>query len=104
EVLIQSDGLALGYGGSLAVEGVSFSLAVGGRLALLGPTGGGSTTILRALRGELAPLAGSLRVGAPCGSVPQTDRSRLDYTVSGLEEGTRGALAGLPGWGRPRRA
>ncbi len=44
--------------------GVDFSLRRGERLALLGPNGGGKTTLLRALLGELRPLGGTLRVGA----------------------------------------
>jgi ABC-type Mn2+/Zn2+ transport system ATPase subunit len=104
EVLIEAHGLAVGYGGAPAVEHVGFRLAVGERLALLGPNGGGKTTILRALLGELAPLAGSLAVRASCGSVPQTDRSRLDYPVSALEVARMGALSRLPWWRRPGRA
>jgi ABC-type Mn2+/Zn2+ transport system ATPase subunit len=101
--LIEASGLAAGYGGPPAVAGVSFRLAAGERLALLGPNGGGKTTILRAILGELRPLAGELRVEASCGSVPQTERSRLDYPVSALEVATMGALSRLPWWRRPGR-
>jgi ABC-type Mn2+/Zn2+ transport system ATPase subunit len=105
ETLIEAAGLAVGYGGAApAVSAVSFTLAAGERLALLGPNGGGKTTILRALLGELRPLAGALRVGASCGSVPQTDRSRLDYPVSALEVAAMGSLSRLPWWRRPGRA
>jgi ABC-type Mn2+/Zn2+ transport system ATPase subunit len=103
EVLIEARDLSLGYGGPPAVEGVTFSLRPGERLALLGPNGGGKTTILRALLRQLAPLAGSLAVRASCGSVPQTDRSRLDYPVSALEVARMGALSRLPWWRRPGR-
>ena len=103
EALIEADGLAIGYGGPPAVTGVSFGLEAGERLALLGPNGGGKTTILRAILGELRPQAGSLRVGATCGSVPQTERSRLDYPVSALEVASMGALSRLPWWRRPGR-
>jgi ABC-type Mn2+/Zn2+ transport system ATPase subunit len=103
EALIEAAGLAAGYGGPPAVTDVSFRLEAGERLALLGPNGGGKTTILRALLGELRPLAGTLRVGASCGSVPQTERSRLDYPVSALEVATMGALSRLPWWRRPGR-
>jgi ABC-type Mn2+/Zn2+ transport system ATPase subunit len=104
EPLIEAAGLALGYGGGPpAVTDVSFALAAGQRLALLGPNGGGKTTILRAVLGELRPQAGTLRVAASCGSVPQTERSRLDYPVSGLEVATMGALSRLPWWRRPGR-
>jgi ABC-type Mn2+/Zn2+ transport system ATPase subunit len=102
--LIEARGLAVAYGGAPpAVTDVSFALAVGERLALLGPNGGGKTTILRALLGELRTVAGSLCVDASCGSVPQTDRSRLDYPVSALEVATMGALSRLPWWRRPGR-
>jgi ABC-type Mn2+/Zn2+ transport system ATPase subunit len=104
EPLIEAAGLAVGYGGGPAVvTEVSFRLEAGQRLALLGPNGGGKTTILRALLGELRPLAGTLRVGASCGSVPQTERSRLDYPVSALDVATMGALSRLPWWRRPGR-
>ena len=78
--------------------------SAGERLALLGPNGGGKTTLLRALLGELRPLAGELRVGARCATVPQTERSRLDYPVSALDVATMGALSRLPWWRRPGRA
>jgi len=103
ELLIEARGLALGYGGPAAVSDVSFALHGGERLALLGPNGGGKTTILRGLLGELRPLAGTLRVAASCGSVPQTERSRLDYPVSALEVAAMGALSRLPWWRRPGR-
>jgi ABC-type Mn2+/Zn2+ transport system ATPase subunit len=104
EPLIEASGLAVGYGGGPpAVSGVSFGLEAGERLALLGPNGGGKTTILRAVLGELRPLAGTLRVAASCGSVPQTERSRLDYPVSALEVAAMGALSRLPWWRRPGR-
>ncbi|HEX6666081.1 MAG TPA: metal ABC transporter ATP-binding protein [Solirubrobacterales bacterium] len=102
--LIEASGLALGYGtGPAAVTDVSFRLEAGERLALLGPNGGGKTTVLRALLGELRPRAGTLQVSASCGSVPQTDRSRLDYPVSALEVAAMGTLSRLPWWRGPGR-
>lgn len=101
--LIEAAGLAAGYDGSPAISAVEFSLAPGQTLALLGPNGGGKTTLLRALLGELRPLAGTLWVAARCGSVPQTERSRLDYPVSALDVATMGSVAGLPWWRRPGR-
>jgi ABC-type Mn2+/Zn2+ transport system ATPase subunit len=104
QALIEADGLAVGYGGPPAISDVSFGLRAGQRLALLGPNGGGKTTLMRAALGELKPLAGSLSVNARCGSVPQTERSRLDYPVSALDVATMGALSSLPWWRRPGRA
>lgn len=104
EPLIEAEGLAVGYGGPPAISGVTFALGAGQRLALLGPNGGGKTTLLRALLGELSPSAGRLAVRARCGYVPQTERTRLDYPVSALDVTTMGALSRLPWWRRPGRA
>ncbi len=101
--LIEAEGFAAGYDGSMAISGVEFSLCGGQTLALLGPNGGGKTTLLRALLGELPPLAGTLGVTATCGTVPQTERSRLDYPVSALDVATMGTLPRLPWWRRPGR-
>jgi ABC-type Mn2+/Zn2+ transport system ATPase subunit len=102
--LIEARELAVGYGSAPpAVTGVEFELRRGERLALLGPNGGGKTTVLKALLGELRPQVGSLGVRASCGSVPQTERSRLDYPVSALDVATMGALSRLPWWRRPGR-
>jgi ABC-type Mn2+/Zn2+ transport system ATPase subunit len=104
ELLIEAAGLGAGYDGTLAISGVEFTLAAGQTLALLGPNGGGKTTLLRALLGELRPAAGRLRVAATCGTVPQTERSRLDYPVSALDVAAMGTLSRLPWWRRPGRA
>jgi len=103
ESLIDAAGLSAGYDGTTAISGVDFTLAAGQTLALLGPNGGGKTTLLRAVLGELRPLGGTLRVGAACGTVPQTERSRLDYPVSALDVATMGSLSRLPWWRRPGR-
>jgi len=103
ERLIDAHGLGAGYDGSLAISGVEFSLDAGQTLALLGPNGGGKTTLLRALLGELRLAEGVLRVATSCGVVPQTERSRLDYPVSALDVAAMGALSRLPWWRRPGR-
>jgi ABC-type Mn2+/Zn2+ transport system ATPase subunit len=102
--LVEAAGLATGYGGRIAIEDLTFRLGRGNRLGLLGPNGGGKTTLLRAMLGELPPLRGSLDVTATCGVVPQTERSRLDYPVSALDVALMGSLARLPWWRRPGRA
>ena len=101
--LIEARDLAAGYDGRPAISGVTFALRRGETLALLGPNGGGKTTLLRALLAELAPLAGELAVNARCGIVPQTERSQLDYPVSALDVAAMGALSRLPWWRRVGR-
>jgi ABC-type Mn2+/Zn2+ transport system ATPase subunit len=102
--LILAEGLAVGYGGRPVLEGVSIAVRRGERVGVLGPNGGGKTTLLRALLGDLRPAAGTLSVAGRCGTVPQTERSRLDFPVSALDVVTMGALGRLPWWRRPGRA
>jgi len=96
-------GLAAGYDGRPAITDVTIDVRRGERLALLGPNGGGKTTLFRALLGELRPLAGTIDVRVRAGTVPQTDRSRLDYPVSAQDVALMGALSRLPWWRRPGR-
>jgi ABC-type Mn2+/Zn2+ transport system ATPase subunit len=100
EPAIRAAGLAAGYDGRPVVEGVSFSVEPGRCIAVLGPNGGGKTTLFRTLLGELAPIEGALEVGGPLGYVPQTERSRLDYPVSALDVALMGTLTRVPWWRR----
>ena len=101
---VTADGLAVGYAGSPVLTGVDFEIDPGTTVGVLGPNGGGKTTLFRALLGKIPALTGSLEVQVPCSTVPQTDRSRLDYPVSCLDVAKMGSLAGLPWWRRPGRA
>ena len=101
---VTADGLAVGYAGAPVLTGVDFEIDPGTTVGVLGPNGGGKTTLFRALLGKIPALTGSLEVRVPCSTVPQTDRSRLDYPVSCLDVAKMGSLAGLPWWRRPGRA
>jgi ABC-type Mn2+/Zn2+ transport system ATPase subunit len=100
-VLASARELAAGYGRLPAIENVTFEVEAGRRVALLGPNGGGKTTLLRVLLGELRPMRGTLEVRARAATVPQTERSRLDFPVSALDVALMGALPRLPWWKSP---
>ncbi len=83
--LLSVDGVVAGYGDSVVLEDVSFTLQEGGSLALLGRNGVGKTTLLLTLMGltrlrrgrvswrgsDLAPVPTHLRAHAGLGWVPQ---------------------------------
>ena len=50
----------LGYGELTVLDGVSLNLSAGDRIGLLGVNGAGKSTLVKALAGDLAPLAGDL--------------------------------------------
>lgn len=93
----------LGYSGKAVLSGLEFEIPTGTRVGVLGPNGGGKTTLFRALLGEIEPLAGGLDVNATTATVAQTDRSRLDYPVCALDVAVMGTLGSLPWWKRPGR-
>lgn len=103
EPLARCRDVTLAYGPRVVLRDVSFEVGRGQRVGLLGPNGGGKTTLVRALTGELQPAAGEVQA-ARCAVVPQTDRSRLDFPVSALDVALMGAVSQLSWWRRPGRA
>ena len=59
--------LSAGYGGPPALSGVTFAAEAGRSVCVLGPNGGGKTTLFRVLLGEIDPDAGEAgwRAGRP---------------------------------------
>lgn len=102
--LVKAENLDAGYEGRPVLTEVNFEVRPGETIGILGPNGGGKTTLFRCILGQLAPMSGELTVAASTATVPQSDRARLDYPVSCLDVATMGALARLPWWRRPSRA
>jgi iron complex transport system ATP-binding protein len=77
-IKLEARGLSYGYDGSPVGEGVDLDLAGGEIVCLLGPNGGGKTTLFRTLLGVLAPIAGEVLVaGRPLSSWSRRERARL---------------------------
>jgi branched-chain amino acid transport system ATP-binding protein len=60
--MLEVTDLTVAYGGVVAVNGVSFSVAEGTITAVLGANGAGKTTLVRSISGLVRPRAGSVRV------------------------------------------
>lgn len=59
--MLQVEGLTRTFGGFVAVNAVSFSVAQGEILGLIGPNGSGKSTTFNLISGALAPTRGSIR-------------------------------------------
>jgi manganese/iron transport system ATP-binding protein/manganese/zinc/iron transport system ATP- binding protein len=105
---IVASGLGGGYvPGRPVLEGLEFTVPAGTTVAVLGPNGGGKTTLFRALLDELPERAGEVAVAGPVAYVPQTERYRLDFPVSALDVVLMGTYEEAPWYrplGRERRA
>jgi ABC-type Mn2+/Zn2+ transport system ATPase subunit len=102
---VQAWDVAAGYEADRpVVSGVSFACAAGEAVAILGPNGGGKTTLLRALLGELAVSTGRFEVNGDVAYVAQGSNPRLDFPVSALDVALMGAFGRTPWYRRVPRA
>jgi branched-chain amino acid transport system ATP-binding protein len=59
--LLEVDGIELRFGGTRAIDGVSFDVKPGELFAVIGPNGAGKTSIFNCISGVYHPQAGSIR-------------------------------------------
>ena len=91
---IETRGLVFSYGEKELLRGIDLTLEPGKFTVLLGPNGGGKSTLLRLLTGELRPVSGEVKLdGKPIGEYSGRERARrlgvvlqsappaLDFTV-----------------------
>ncbi|NKL71511.1 ATP-binding cassette domain-containing protein [Rhizobium leguminosarum bv. viciae] len=62
-ISLEVENLSAGYGPTRVLEGISFSVPAGARLAVLGRNGMGKTTLLATLAGQTRRYEGSIRLG-----------------------------------------
>jgi zinc transport system ATP-binding protein len=88
------------YNGQEVLQDVNFDVAEGEFIAMIGPNGGGKTTLLRLMLGLLKPDQGSVRVlGMPAqkashhiGYVPQEVHGNRSFPITALEVVLMGKL------------
>ena len=110
--VVASDPLVVTQGATFAYPGaadqptlaaVDIELFAGELVILLGPNGGGKTTLLRGIAGELEPVAGSISVHGPIAYLPQRDTSRVDFPVTALDVVMMGTIRERRLWVRAGR-
>jgi ABC-type Mn2+/Zn2+ transport system ATPase subunit len=102
--LVSTTNLRGGYVRGIDVlGGVEFAVAAGEIAAVLGPNGGGKTTLFRALLGELPYRTGEVTLAGRPAYVPQTEGARLDFPVSAHDVALMGAYGRTPWYRRVAR-
>jgi iron complex transport system ATP-binding protein len=77
-MILAGHNLTIGYSDHIVGTRLDVALNKGEVLALLGPNGGGKTTLLKTLLGLLAPIAGEVSIGgAPLQRHSARERARL---------------------------
>ncbi|MGE3954369.1 MAG: metal ABC transporter ATP-binding protein [Parachlamydiales bacterium] len=106
--VVSFEGVDFSYGRSPVVKGATFSIEAGEFIGLIGPNGGGKTTLLRLLMGLLEPTRGEILL---FGTTPQEGIRRVGYVpqnlpfdrqfpISTLELVLGGRLSRTPWYGR----
>jgi ABC-type Mn2+/Zn2+ transport system ATPase subunit len=104
--LVALEGAAVGYRGRPLLADVHLAVHPGDFLAIVGPNGGGKTTLVRTLLGSLPPVAG--RVVRPralrAGYVPQREGVDTVWPFTAGEVVLMGRTPGLGAFRWPRAA
>ena len=76
------DGVSFSYGRHLVVEDADFDIFEGESICVVGPNGGGKSTLLKLMLGLLSPDRGRIEV---FGESPKTGRRRVGYVPQQIE-------------------
>ena len=88
-MILEARQLAIGYGDRAIGRGLDVAVGPGEVLALLGPNGGGKTTLLTTLLGLIPPLAGEVLIaGRRLSELALKDRAKVLAYVPQVHAGT----------------
>ena len=101
--LVALERAAVGYGGVPLLRDVTLDVPPGDFLAIVGPNGGGKTTLLRTLLGVLPPVQGRLqqRADVRVGYVPQRDHVEAHWPLTVADVALMGRYRLVPPGRRP---
>jgi zinc transport system ATP-binding protein len=96
---IELDDLYFSYEGINVLQKVNLYIQKGEFIGIMGPNGGGKTTLLKLLMGFLRPSAGTAHVQGKISYVPQVHRTDRDFPITVSELILLGALSKTTFWG-----
>jgi zinc transport system ATP-binding protein len=108
QTIIETQNLNFSYNGHPVIRDVNLSIQSGDFMAMIGPNGGGKTTLLKLMLGLLKADSGSIRIygKAPkdvsyrIGYVPQDIHINQNFPISSLDVVLMGKLKPGRGWSR----
>jgi len=89
--LFEMDSMSASYGGSLVLDNVNFYVQENDFIGVIGPNGGGKTTLLKIILGLLKPVGGTLTFNSELlnsnsiGYLPQISTGDLNYPVTVMD-------------------
>lgn len=98
--IVEINNVSFAYNGEIALQDVSLEIRQGDFMAMIGPNGGGKTTLLKLILGLLKPDKGSIRVTgkstqkaqASIGYVPQDVHINRSFPITALDVVLMGKL------------
>ncbi|MFW5870106.1 MAG: metal ABC transporter ATP-binding protein [Candidatus Sumerlaeota bacterium] len=79
---VEFDDVSFAYESEPVIENAGFKLTEGEPVSIVGPNGGGKTTLLRLILGQVQPSRGKVRV---FGKPPSQSRRRIGYMAQRVE-------------------
>jgi ABC-type Mn2+/Zn2+ transport system ATPase subunit len=109
--IVRFQGVTAAYEGRPAIEDVTFRVPAGDFVGIVGPSGAGKTTVLRALLGSAEVIGGTVTVGgrpvrqatARIGYVPQIETVDWNFPVTVEQVVLMGSAASGAWWPRVSR-
>ena len=106
EPLVRLEGVSVCYEGTTVLDGVNLSIFQDDYIGIIGPNGGGKTTLLKLILGLLEPWTGRVWKSPRClqggvGYLPQSHQMDASFPITALEVVCSGAL-GRRSWWRSR--
>jgi zinc transport system ATP-binding protein len=96
--MIDVEKLTCGYGGRPVLKEVSLTIEERDFVLIIGPNGGGKSTLLKAILGIVAPWSGEIRfaddIGNRLGYVPQSAGFNRSFPISVLDMVRTGCIRG----------
>ena len=106
--VVELENVSFAYNGEPTLEEVNLAVRPGDFMAMIGPNGGGKTTLLRLMLGLLKPKAGNIRVfgrtarraSSSVGYVPQNVNINSSFPITALDVVLMGKLDPGKRWTR----